>query len=108
MQFRVLSTMAGDLVIARDGDRIQTLRGTLTSDVKFGFGLFGKLDQGGTFDVERREISPGHWQITETHVHIGGKAMLFKTIGQQEDEVKTDWKPSTAPNLQGAEAQIEH
>ena len=106
MQSRVLGTMAGDLVIARNGNHIQTLRGTLTSDVRFGLGIFGKLDQGGTFDVERREISPGHWQITESHVHIGGKALLFKTIGQQEDEVKTDWKPSTAANLQAAEEQI--
>lgn len=108
LQSRVLGTMAGDLVIARDGNRIQTLRGTLTSDVKFGLGVFGKLDQGGTFDVERRQISPAHWQITETRVHIGGRALLFKTIGQQEDEIKSDWKPSTAPNLQAAEQQIEH
>lgn len=108
MQSRVLGTMAGDLIIARDGDRIQTLRGTLTSDVKFGLGIFGKLNQGGTFDVERRQINPGHWQITETRVHIIGKALLFKTIGQQEDELKTDWKPSTASNLQAAEEQIVH
>ena len=108
MQSRVLGTMAGDLVIARNGDRIQSLRGTLTTDVKIGFGILGKLDQGGTFDVERREITPGHWQINETHVHIGGRAVLFETIGQQEDEVKTEWKPSTAPNLQAAEQQIEH
>ena len=108
MQSRVLGTMAGDLVIARDGDRIQTLRGTLTQDVRIGFGILGKLNQGGTFDVERREIRPGLWQINETHVHIVGRAVLFKSIGEQEDEVKTDWKPSTAPNLQTAEEQIEH
>jgi hypothetical protein len=108
MQSRVLGVMAGEMVIARDGDRIESLKGTLTDDVKIGFGLLGKIDRGGTFDVERREITPGHWQITETHVHIGGHALLFKTIGQQEDEVKSDWKPSTAPNLQVAEQQITH
>ncbi|MGI4828132.1 MAG: hypothetical protein ACRYFU_08080 [Janthinobacterium lividum] len=108
MQARVLGTMAGNLVIAREGNRIQTLRGTLTSDVKFGFGIFGKIDQGGTFDIERRQIRPGLWQITETHVHIGGKAVFFKTIGQQDDDVRTDWKPSTAPDLQTAEQQIAH
>ena len=25
--------------------------------------------------------------------HIGGHALFFKTIGQQQDEVKTDFKP---------------
>ena len=108
MQSRVMGTMAGEIVVARDGDRIKTLRGTLTSDVRIGFGLLGKIDEGGTFDVERREIVPGHWQITATHVHIGGKALMFKTIGQQEDETKDDFKPSTAPNLQVAEEQILH
>ncbi len=106
-QSRVLGVMAGQMVIARGANRIQSLRGTLTDDVKFGFGFLGKIDKGGTFNVERRELAPGHWQITETHVHIGGRALLFKTIGQQEDEVKTDWHPSTAPDLPTALAQIE-
>ena len=107
MQSRVLAVMAGEMIIVRGVNRIRSLRGALTDDVKFGFGVFGKIDKGGTFNVERREISPGHWQITETHVHIGGHALLFKTIGQQEDEVKTDWRPSTAPDLPSALEQIQ-
>lgn len=106
MQARVLGIMAGEMIVARDGDRIKTLRGTLTDDVRIGFGILGKLNKGGTFDVERRNIAPGHWEITETHVHIVGRAILFKSIGQQEDETKTDFHPSTAPNLQVAEEQI--
>jgi hypothetical protein len=102
MQSRVMSIMGGEMIIARDGNRIRTLRGGLTQDVKFGFGIFGRLDKGGTFDIERRQVGGGHWQITESRVHIGGKALLFKTIGQQEDEVKTDWKPSPANTLQDA------
>ncbi len=102
MQSRVLSVMAGQMTVAREGNRIQSLRGTLTDDVKFGFGLFGKIDKGGTFNVERRELAPGMWQITETHVHIGGRALLFKTIGQQDDEVKTEWHISQVPDLQAA------
>jgi hypothetical protein len=106
-QSRVLGVMAGQMTVARDGNRIQSLRGTLTDDVKFGLGLFGKIDRGGTFNVERRELAPGKWQITESHVHIGGHALLFKTIGQQEDEVKTDWHLSTAPDLQAALQQLQ-
>ena len=102
MEARVMGTMAGQMVIAKNGNRIRTLRGKLIEDVKIAFGLIGRMNQGGTFDIERREIAPGIWQITETHVHIGGHA-LFKTIGQQEDEVKTGWKPSPAHSLQEAE-----
>jgi hypothetical protein len=98
MEARVMGIMAGTLIIARDGNRIRTLKGALSDDVKFGYGLFGKLDRGGTFDIERRQVGGGHWQIVETHVHIGGHA-FFKTIGSQQDEVKTEWKPSPAENL---------
>jgi len=106
MEARVMSIMAGQMIIARDGNRIRTLKGALTQDVKFGWGIFGRLYAGGTFDIERREVAPGHWQITESNVHIGGHALIFKTIGQQEDESKTDWKPSTAKTLRDAEEQL--
>ena len=102
MQSRVMSAMSGEMMIARDGNRIRTLRGQLSYNVLIGFGLLAKLYKGGTFDVERRQVGEGHWQITETHVHIGGHALLFRTIGQQEDDVKTDWKPSTDDTLQQA------
>lgn len=102
MQSRVMSTMSGEMVIDRGGHRIRTLKGALTGDVRIGFGILGKLDRGGTFQVERRELAPGIWQITETRVHIGGHALLFHTIGQQEDDIKTDWQPSTAKTLEEA------
>jgi hypothetical protein len=106
MQSRVLGIMAGELIISKEGHRIRTLRGKLSDDIRIGWGILGKLDRGGTFDVERRMVGDGRWQITETHVHIGGHALLFHTIGQQEDDVKTEWKPSTAHTLQEAEQQL--
>jgi hypothetical protein len=106
MQSRVLGIMAGELIVSKEGHRIHTLRGRLTENVLIGYGILGKLDRGGTFDVERRVVGDGLWQITETHVHIGGHALLFHTIGQQEDDVKTEWKPSTAHTLVEAEQQL--
>ncbi len=91
MQSRVLSAMAGELVVDKKQHRIKTMSGKLTRDVTFGWGLLGRLKQGGTFRVERRELKPELWQITETHVHIVGKALLFKSIGQQQDEVQTEF-----------------
>jgi hypothetical protein len=98
IEARIMGTMGGQMLIARDGNRIRTLKGQLTQNVSIGFGLI-KMYRGGVFDIERRQVGGGHWQITETHVHIGGHALLFKNIGQQEDEVKTDWKPSNDSTL---------
>jgi hypothetical protein len=72
--------------------RIVSLKGRLIRDVKFGGGLFAELKAGGTFDVERRETAKAVWQITETHVHIQGHALLFKSIAEQEDDVKTQFR----------------
>ncbi len=91
MQSRVLGTMTGELVVNKPQQRIETISGRLTQDVTIGWGLLGRLKAGGTFRVERRQVAPGLWQITETHVHIQGKALFFKSIGQQQDEVQTEF-----------------
>jgi hypothetical protein len=91
MQGRVLGRMAGELVVDKKQNRIMTISGKLTEDVTIGWGLLGRLHEGGTFRVERREVAPGLWQITETHVHIAGRALFFKNIGQQQDEVQTEF-----------------
>ena len=91
IQSRVLGEMAGELVVDKAQHRIETISGKLTQDVTIGWGLLGRMKQGGTFRVERRQVAPGLWQITETHVHIDGKALFFKNIGQQQDEVQTNF-----------------
>jgi len=102
MESRVFAAMEGQIVVHKTQNRVVTIKGKLIRDVKFGFGLLGRMNAGGTFNVERREISPGVWQITESHVHITGRALLFKTIGEEEDEVKTQFLPTPATSLQKA------
>jgi hypothetical protein len=105
MQGRVLGRMAGELVVDKGQNRIATISGRLMDDVTIGWGLLGRLHEGGTFRVERREVAPGLWAITETHVHIEGKVLFFKNIGQQQDEVQTEFTqvPNGTTLEQGAE-----
>ena len=91
MEARVMGMMSGTLVVTNPRHRIKTFKGRLQNDVTFGFGLFARLKAGSTFDIERKEVAPGYWQIAQTHVHITGHALFFKTIGTQEDEVKSDF-----------------
>lgn len=89
---RVFASMEGDLVVDTAEHRIVSLRGKLIRKVKFGWGILGELESGGTFDVERRQVGHGVWQITETHVHIQGHAILFHSISDQEDDVKSKFE----------------
>lgn len=86
---RVFAAMAGDMRVDNAQQRIVSLQGRLIRDVKFCGGLCGSIHSGGTFNVERRQIAPAIWQITETHVHINGSILFFKSISEQEDDVKT-------------------
>jgi len=92
MESRVFAAMAGEIVVDKGQHRIQTIKGALTADVTFGWGLFGRMKKGGTFEIQRRQLTTGIWQITESHVHIDGKALLFKNIGEQEDDVKSGFR----------------
>jgi hypothetical protein len=95
---RVFAAMEGTMVVNTEQKRIQELKGALTRDVNFGFGLLGKLQKGGTFEIERQQIAPRIWAITATHVHIRGRALIFKSIGEEQDEVTSHYHP-TPPSL---------
>ncbi|MBV8438479.1 MAG: hypothetical protein JOY95_13300 [Silvibacterium sp.] len=88
---RVFAAMEGEMTVGNAHHRIQELKGTLIHDVNFGFGLLGKLDQGGSFSVKRTEIGPGIWDITATHIHIHGHALIFKSISEEEDDEKSSF-----------------
>ncbi|MGH9344987.1 MAG: hypothetical protein ACRD19_14655 [Terriglobia bacterium] len=86
---RVFAAMGGEITVNDAEHRIVSLKGRLLSDVKFWGGLLGDLQAGGSFDVERRQLPNGDWQIMDTHVHIQGHALIFKDISEQEDDVLT-------------------
>ena len=89
MEARVFAAMEGDMAVDARQHRIASLRGRLVRDIKIAYGLLGQLNAGGTFNVERRELRPSVWEITETHVHIQGHVLIFKTISENEDDVKS-------------------
>lgn len=96
MSARVLAAMSGTMTVDEGQMRLKDLFGRLTQTVEFGWGFLGKIYAGGTFDVLRSEIAPHEWQITQTHVHISGHALFFKNIGDQEDELTSDYHPVPA------------
>ena len=93
---RVFAAMAGEVTVDAKQKRVKMLSGHLVREVDFGWGILGKIVPGGTFRVIRTEVAPGEWEITETHVHIQGHMLIFKSISQQEDEVSSHYKATPA------------
>ena len=100
---KVFHHMEGILLIEAKQIRLVRLSGTLVSDVDFGFGILGKLQKGGTFEVIQTEVAPNDWEVSLLDVHISGRALFFHTIGEQQHEVKSQFEP-VRPDLGVAEA----
>ena len=79
MEAKVLSAMAGQITISKPQMRIRSIKGTLVDDVRIGFGVLARMHKGGSFQVERREVVPHHWQVTESRVHILGPYQSLQT-----------------------------
>jgi len=88
----VFHAMTGRIRINTRENRLVEIEGHLTRGVKFGGGLLGHLDQGGEFHVQQSEVAPGLWEITLLHVNMHGKALFFKTIAVQENEIRTNFR----------------
>jgi hypothetical protein len=101
---QVFSAMAGTIWVDPQEDRLAEIDGHLLREVKFGGGILGHLDKGGTFKVVQSEVQPGHWEIVQLDVNIDGKALFFKSIAMRQHETRSNYKrmPDNLTLAQGA------
>jgi hypothetical protein len=83
---QVFHAMSGTMWIEPNEMRFAKMQASLTEDVKFGWGLLGHLDRGGTMLIEQKEIVPGHWELVHLDLDLKGKAVFFKSINVQQKE----------------------
>ncbi len=101
IEARIFHAMAGDLWISVDQKRLVRLDGKLQDNVDFGYGILGRLYQGGWFQLERTHVGAaatgaGDWKTQRLEVHMNGRAMLFKTIARETSEVRGGFEPVPA------------
>ena len=89
---RVFHEMEGTMWVHERQQRLVHISGQLVADVKFAGGVLGHLEKGGHFNVEQRELSPGHWDLTFMEVDMKGKALFFKTVAVKEKEYRSDYR----------------
>lgn len=89
----VFEGMKGDMVVDATAAQLAKIDGTLFRDVTIGWGILGRLNSGGRFLVEQKEVYKGHWDQTHMILDFVGKALLFKTINIKEDSTAWDFHP---------------
>ena len=88
----VFHHMEGTLTLDLGQKRLAEINGRLKSSVKFGGGLLGHLDEGGTFLVKQQEVGPGCWEMTTLDVQMSGKVLFFKTIDVRQKELYSEFQ----------------
>ena len=84
---QALQGMQGYLLIDPKARRLARIDATLFKEVSFGWGIFGRLDKGGSFRVQQAEEGDGQWVVTQMTLKLTGKVLLLKGLNLNSDEV---------------------
>jgi hypothetical protein len=98
----VLQGMEGEMIVDSTVKRLVKIDGTMTKDVSIGWGILGRLDKGGRFEVQQRQVDNGDWEVTFMRLNFTGKALIFKTI--RINEVDTSYDFRKVPKMSVADA----
>jgi hypothetical protein len=90
---QILTGMQGIMLIDAAHDRLALIDGTLFKDVGFGWGILGRLDRGGRFVVQQRQLDAQRWEISRMDLSLTGKILLIKHFSFIETQVFSDYKP---------------
>jgi hypothetical protein len=87
LETQALTHMTGEIWIDPSEQRVVHLEGHLTHDVDFGWGILGRLYEGGWIVIEQARVGENQWRIVHFQMSISArvlfKAKLFETT---EDE----------------------
>jgi len=92
MESRALRSMAGTILVSPQQKRMARFNGTLVENIDFGFGILGHIAKGGTFEIQRIQVSSSHWKTHLVDIHVNGRMLLFKTINKQQHETRSDFE----------------
>jgi hypothetical protein len=94
LEAEVLRGFAGEVWIEKTQQRLVRLDAALVRDVNIGFGILGRLDKGGTIELQQElESNVQEWQPTVMKMNLSGKALMVKTVNIRMEEVASDFAP---------------
>lgn len=89
---RIFHSLGGTLWINLQQKRMLHLKGQILDRVDFGYGLLGRIEKGGAFEIQREPVSQTHWKTDLVDVHVAGRVILFRSITKDQHEVRSGFK----------------
>jgi len=91
-ELMVYHAMTGKLWVDRSAMRLSMVEGRLIEDVKFGWGLLGHLDKGGTFKVIQQKVGEDHWDQVFLDLNMTGRVIIFKTLNIKQKQILSNFR----------------
>ena len=95
LEAQVLKGMAGEMWIDVAQRRVTRLEGKRIHDVDYGWGILGKLDQGGTLLLEQADVGNHQWRTTHM-VLVMNARFLIKTVKLDTTLELSQFEPVTS------------
>jgi hypothetical protein len=90
---RVFHALSGELWIQPQQKRLVRIDAHVVNEIDFGYGLLGKIEKGGSFEINRALIDGLRWKTTGLNVHISGRVIFFKSINKDQDVTRSAFRP---------------
>ena len=88
--------MEGKVWVEPAHERIVQVEGKLVKDVSFGWGIVGRLNKGGIYEISQTQLSPGVWRITTLNVDVKGRMFLLNSFRFMRRESNSHFRPVSA------------
>jgi hypothetical protein len=100
-ELRALEGMEGTMLIDAASSRIVRVNATLIRPASFALGIVARLDRGGSFLLEQRNVGSGRWQMTTLVLHFTGKILFFKSHELMGEETMSELGTAASMTLPG-------
>ena len=90
---RIVHALSGTLVVNRRLKRLVAMKGQLMDRVDFGYGLLGYVEKGGTFEIQREQVSATRWKASLIEVHVQDRVLVFRNVSKDQREARTNFHP---------------
>jgi hypothetical protein len=102
---RVYHALAGEIWIQPQLKRLVKIDAHIMTEIDFGYGLLGRIEKGGSFQIERQQVAENRWKTSLLDVHISGRVVFFKSINKDQHEARSSFQPvSSSLGVPGAVA----
>jgi hypothetical protein len=90
---RVYHALSGEIWIQPQQKRLAKIDAHIVNEIDFGYGLLGRIEKGGSFQIARQQVAENRWKTSMLYVHISGRIVFFKSINRDQDVKRSAFKP---------------